>query len=240
MDMTREAIEKIEELAENKTYEIDGETYSDRVLHRIAPHIDRPQKITVNGLDSAVKLIKAEIAAVTRPLFVRVNSHKEVSIFTTYNEPDFERCYLYSVVSDVPEFKEGFRDQQKAIIELRSKFMPNEGVDYLIDLLSKITKDNSVSSNDNGVTQTVEARQGIALAQKVTIKPRVALKPFRTFLEVEQPESEFLLRLDENGNIGFFEADGGMWKMEAKTNIAAYFKNELSELIREGIVIVMM
>ena len=38
---------------------------------------------------------------------------------------------------------------------------------------------------------------------------------FRTFLEVEQPESEFLLRVDPDEGIGFFEADGGIWKLEA-------------------------
>lgn len=59
-----------------------------------------------------------------------------------------------------------------------------------------MTNENSVSTNDNGVTQTVEARQGVALNAVVEIKPRVMLRPFRTFLEVEQPESEFLLRVD--------------------------------------------
>lgn len=57
-----------------------------------------------------------------------------------------------------------------------------------------MTIENSVSTNDNGVTQTVEARQGVALNALIEIKPRVMLRPFRTFLEVEQPESEFLLR----------------------------------------------
>ena len=46
------------------------------------------------------------------------------------------------------------------------------------------------------------------------------LRPYRTFKEIDQPESQFLLRLNENGNIGLFEADGGMWKLEAKKSIA--------------------
>ena len=75
---------------------------------------------------------------------------------------------------------------------------------------------NSVTSEDNGVTQTVEARKGIALKAREQVKPRVPLCPFRTFLEVEQPESEFLVRMREGGEIGLFEADGGMWKLDAK------------------------
>ena len=90
-----------------------------------------------------------------------------------------------------------------------------------------------------GVTQTVEARQGVALNALIEIKPRVMLRPFRTFLEVEQPESEFLLRVDPDEGIGFFEADGGIWKLEAKKNIADYFLKNMGDLIDAGKVVVM-
>ena len=102
-----------------------------------------------------------------------------------------------------------------------------------------MSDENTVSTNDNGVTQTVEARQGVALNAVVDIKPRIQLQPFRTFLEVNQPESEFLLRVDSEKGIGFFEADGGIWKLEAKRNIAQYFENNLYNLISAGKVVVM-
>jgi hypothetical protein len=237
--MLKEAIEKIVSLAENKTYEINGQTYSERNLLRIPPHVDSPSKISVHGLDSIIKLIRTEIDRLNTTLFIEVAGPRGVNVFTTYG-PDFSRDFLYSSACDVPEFHEGWRDQQQALIELRSKFIENEGSLYLLSLLSRITSENKVSSEDNGVTQTVEARQGISLAQMVTVKPRVALRPYRTFLEVVQPESEFLLRLDEKGSIGLFEADGGMWKMEAKDCIALYFQEQLSNLIDAGRVVVMM
>lgn len=109
---------------------------------------------------------------------------------------------------------------------------------YLLDLLSRISKDNGVTTNDNGVSQTVEARQGIALKTKETVRPRVLLRPFRTFQEVEQPESEFLLRLDEEGNIGLFEADGGMWKLKARQTVKAFLEEQLAELVESGSVFV--
>ena len=58
-------------------------------------------------------------------------------------------------------------------------------------------------------------------------------------MEVEQPESEFLLRIREDGAIGLFEADGGMWKVKAKETIRAYFEEQLKELVQQGLVIVM-
>ena len=107
-------------------------------------------------------------------------------------------------------------------------------MDYLLDLLSRISKDSGVATTDNGVSQTVEARQGIALKATVQLRPRVPLRPFRTFQEVEQPESEFLLRMDEEGNIGLFEADGGMWKLTARQTVKAFLEAKLADLVASG------
>lgn len=169
---------------------------------------------------------------------VQAKSYKSVEVMTTYL-PDFSRNILYRAEADVPGLRTGFRSREVALIELRSLFIPNEGTAYLLDLLSRMTDENSVSTKDNGVTQTVEARQGVALNALVEVKPRIQLQPFRTFLEVPQPESEFLLRVDPNEGIGFFEADGGVWKLEAKRNIADYFEKNLKDLIEAGKVVVM-
>ena len=75
--------------------------------------------------------------------------------------------------------------------------------------------------------------------QSVSDADFVRLRPFRTFLEVEQPESEFLLLVDADKGIGLFEADGGVWKLEAKRNIADYFASHLADLIDAGQVVVM-
>lgn len=89
----------------------------------------------------------------------------------------------------------------------------------------------------NSITKETRRESYDAILPKV--KPRIQLQPFRTFLEVPQPESEFLLRVDPNEGIGFFEADGGVWKLEAKRNIADYFEKNLKDLIEAGKVVVM-
>ena len=174
----------------------------------------------------------------TATIMVQVVSNNTVEVMTTYLS-DFSRNTLYRAKADAPGLRTGFRGREVALIELRSLCIPNEGTAYLLDLLSRMTNENSVNTNDNGVTQTVEARQGVALNAVVEIKPRVMLRPFRTFLEVEQPESEFLLRVDPDEGIGFFEADGGIWKLEAKKNIADYFLKNMGDLIDAGKVVVM-
>lgn len=229
--MLKEAIEKIVSLAGNQTYAIGGENYSDRKLVRIEPHVDRPECLGVGSLDSAAQLIAAEIghACAHTPLFVQVKSPTKVAVYTTLDSV-CARNVLYAASSDVPAFCEGWRDHETAVIELRSRFVDNEDTQYLLSLLGRIVKEDSVSSEDNGVSQQVTARTGVALSSRVSVRPRVRLRPYRTFLEVEQPESEFLLRLDGDGRVGLFEADGGMWKLDAKKNIAQYLKNALASL----------
>ena len=220
--MLAQMIDKIVSLKETKTFEIGGQTYTDGHLTRIPPHVDRPEAISVSGLDGVCKLIRTELEKVGTTIMVQAKSYKSVEVMTTYL-PDFSRNILYRAEADAPGLHTGFRGREVA----------------LLDLLSRMTDEKSVRTNDNGVTQTVEARQGVSLNAMVDVKPRVMLRPFRTFLEVEQPESEFLLRVDPDEGIGFFEADGGIWKLEAKKNIADYFKANLADLIEAGKVVVM-
>lgn len=222
------------------TKEINGDTYTAANLNRIAPHVDRPDPITVNGLDSVAKLVRNELELMENlPIYIRVEDPRHVVVFTTLDS-FMERDFLYAAKCDAPDFREGWMTQEEAIIRLRSAFIPNEGTEYLLDLLSRICKDDSVTSEDNGVSQTVSARQGISLKSWETIRSRIALQPFRTFTEVDQPASEFILRLNDEGLVGLIEADGGAWKMTAKANIAAYFETMLAEEVKAGSVVVMM
>lgn len=236
--MLAKMIDKIVSLKATQIFEIGGQTYSDRELYRIRPHVDRPDCINVSGLDGVCKLIRTELSKLDTIILVQVKSHNEVEVMTTYR-PDFSRDLLYRARADAPGLRNGWREREAALIELRSLFIPNEGTGYLLDLLSKTSSESKVSTKDNGVTQTMEAVSGVSLKEVVNIRPRVMLRPFRSFLEVEQPESEFLLRVDSEKGIGFFEADGGIWKLEAKRNVAAYFADRLTDLIDAGKVVVL-
>lgn len=237
--MIKEAIQYLVSLKENKTYTINGDTYSDRELVRIAPHVDRPSQLQVNGLDSIVQLVRNELDMMENyPVYVRVVSPRRVDVFGTLDQ-EMRRDELYMAVCDAPDFKGGWRSQEEAVIELRSAFIPNEGAEYILDLISRICKDDSVTSEDNGISRTVSARQGVSLRRFEQVRSRVALRPYRTFTEIEQPESAFILRLDDEGRVGLFEADGGRWKMDAKTYIAEYFMAQLAGEVESGKVVVM-
>lgn len=241
--MLKEAIEKIVSLSAPVTFEVDGYTYASKRLERIEAPEDLPAPLELSGLDSICKLIRTEMEKIGTTIMIRVVSHDRVEVFTTYLctcRSSYSRYQLYSARADVPGFRTGYRDREQALIELRSLFLQGDGTEYLLGLLSRMSDQSKVDTIDNGVTQTVETVQGVALKSSESVKPRVVLAPFRTFLEVEQPESEFLLRVRDDGAVGLFEADGGVWKLEAKQSILEYFHRNLSQLVESGKVVVMM
>ena len=124
------------------------------------------------------------------------------------------------------------------IIALKSKFVETEELLNVVQLLGNITNEQSAQTLDDGFTQNVVVKKGIALKENKNIKPIVKLIPYRTFLEVGQPESEFLLRLHDGNTVALYEADGGAWKLEARRKIADYLRRELFELISERRVLV--
>ena len=236
--MLREMIEKIESMAKPTVHEVDGQVFSNQEMIHVADKKPMPRCIELTGLDSVCKMVRNEAEHVGLQIFIQVKDYKSVSVFTELDE-DEDRLYLYNCVADTPAVTMNrFMAYENAVIELRSLYIPNNGTEYLLQLLSSISNESKVTSSDNGVTQQVEARSGIALNSMVKIEPRVTLQPFRTFVEVAQPESEFLLRINDRGEIGFFPADGGVWKLEATRNVAAYFEDKLKDMIEAGTVVV--
>ena len=69
--------------------------------------------------------------------------------------------------------------------------------------------------------------QGVSMASNVTFKNPVPLKPIRTFAEIDQPESNFTLRVNDSAQAALFEADGGVWKNVAVALIKDYLKSNL-------------
>jgi hypothetical protein len=58
-------------------------------------------------------------------------------------------------------------------------------------------------------------RAGVHLKDQEKIQPRVKLAPYRTFPEVKQALSQFVLRARNQGEtieLALFEADGGRWR----------------------------
>ena len=236
--MLKQFAQFLSEMKETKIFEVDGKNFTnDPDLEEIIPHVDRPSLMTVSSLDAVCKLVRTEIERNVCPLFVCAEKYNEVAVYSTYRD-DYTRDTIYMARADAPGLSLGWKSQQEMIIALQSLVIPTESSAELLNMLKSMTDESSVTSRDNGVTQEVTVKTGVSLAKTVQVKPRVKLTPFRTFLEISQPESEYLVRVDKGNQIGLFEADGGIWKLEAKKSIAMYFERELADLIEDGKVVV--
>lgn len=241
----KDAIDRIVELAKPYTIKTDdGRRYCTTYLREVKPEVELPARYSVDTLEALVKLIRTEGVAQAPLLYVRVDSARRVMVDTTYTHKEyaeFSRLPLYEAVSDVPSISVNESiSQERAIVELQSLYAITEDRDYLLSLLSRIDVNQGVFSVDNGISQEVSVKTGAVLKEQQTVQPIVHLQPYRTFLEVEQPASDFLLRLDKEGRPALFEADGGAWKLEAKRNIAAYLGEKLADLVERGNVVVMI
>lgn len=236
--MIKAALEYLVGLKPVQTFVINGETYTDGSLSRVPKVKHSPDRYAVKSLDAIANLIKTEIGKARVPLFIRIDTPTRVFVESSLDS-EFDRDFLYQANCEEANFQPGWRDHEKAIIELKSAFIPTEGQQYLLDLLSRLCVDDGVETTDNGVTQTVTTKQGVSLKQAENVRNIVGLKPFRTFREVNQPESMFLIRVDDKSRVAILEADGEIWKIEAKLNIKAYFEKELADYIADGSVVVL-
>ena len=214
---------------------------SDGKATELRPTIDHPDILPLNSLDALVKMIKTEAPRFTEaPLYITIPSHLLVQCFTQPEPTErFFRQFFYEVkATDVPGWDSkvqlGFEEMQ---IALRTRFQETPDALYAMKLLSDISTGAKITFNDNGVATSVVTKKGIDLQANETIRPIVKLKPYRTFQEVEQPESTFLIRVNERG-ISFTEADGGMWKLKARETVKAFLEKALSKEIEDGAVFV--
>lgn len=243
--MLKEAIEKIQELCAPHLLHIDDRHYladKDGAYTEVKPDLEMVENIHLHSLDALVKFVNTEAVKRYEAVYITVPDHKTVECFThPFDSLRQNREYLYTAdATDVPGWNEKVSlPFEEALISLRTRFQPTTDTDYALKLLSDITTGSKVTFNDNGVATSVVTKKGIDLQSNTAIRPIIKLRPYRTFQEVAQPESQFLIRINER-NITFIEADGGMWKLEARNTVKKYLEEALEAEIQAGAVVVVL
>ena len=226
--MIKEAIDRILEFADYKVEPIEGRIYSSKLLHPIESPLDAKETIcTLTGL---VDLIDLNLNNLQGRVFIHVASPTQV--FCEDILCDFWGRRQYHIAANLPSYGRfnfgNYLEQDRFIVGLQAFFDPlrSPDLDYLLQIASNLKAENSVEATDDGLSQTAAVKRGIVLAERVAVKRRVVLSPWRTFREVQQPQSEFIFRLrSEDGKVptlALFEADGEMWQTEAMATIKAW------------------
>jgi hypothetical protein len=107
-------------------------------------------------------------------------------------------------------------------IMLQACFLQNSDRDKILQVVGTIKEEAVKTTGDDGITQVVTAKAGIARYDDVVVPNPVLLYPCRTFVEVKQPSSNFVFRMKNGPLAAIFEADAGAWRNEAIKNIKEY------------------
>ena len=246
--MIAKAMEWIRNNMAPQLHNIEGVMWSDKPLQRIKD-IEKFEKVSFTTLTSLVDYLKSGIDVPNcfiNKIFVNVVSPTRIEVFSDVNMHNFfERSTIATVEAIVPKARIGeWLEQSAFCILLRSCFVdkykgqevpfPDTDRDALICVASNIVSGTIAEYQDTGISQKATLKTGIQEAEDKLLPEKVTLRPYRTFLEVEQPKSEFIFRAQDSRNSGvqlaLYEADGGSWKMEAMKNVKDYLVEELKEI----------
>ena len=234
MEGLREALQYITKLKEEsmdpKVLEINGETYCDKQLMRYH-QFPFAEAINVNTLTALVDYIKGKPDELRESMILHVESPTTVRLYSGLID-ERNRESLIRTEAIVNEFRFDMPyDQERFLIELQANFLETQDLLTIMQVAGNIKSGTTANYSDDGVSQKTTVKMGVELNDVIVPNP-VKLRPFRTFSEIEQPESSYVFRImdtDRGPAFKLVEADGGLWKNGTMKKIKEYLEYELSE-----------
>lgn len=235
MEGLKEALKYVVELDKPEILEVNGRMFSSRQLHPVAKDIVA-SGMKCSTLDAVCQYLNANMDDLQYGVLIHVESPTSVNVYSQLNR-DRKRENVISAEAILPEFPFGrFLDREDFNIQMQTKFV-QEGTDYVSVLSYVGTAEHGTIAqySDDGVSQKAVVKTGLTQKEDCLVPNPVTLRPYRTFIEVEQPESLFVFRMaDARGDeiqAALFEADGKSWRNVAMKNIQTYLEEKLADLI---------
>lgn len=237
MDLTKDAIkfmtemetkphERLVEMEDNRLFAVNTAGNVEEIYPKV---FNAEEPLVLNTLSGFVKYVQSNLDRQDESLIIHVKNESAVYLKGLI-AGDGSREKLAVAQAIIPKFDFNyFMDTEEFNIALQSKFVLNSDRQILLQVIGNISEENVKKTGDDGVSQAVTINQGVASKADVKVPNPVILAPYRTFLEVEQPESQFIFRMKDGPRGAIFEADGGAWRNQAIVNIREYLKEQLSE-----------
>lgn len=242
--MLKSLFEYVVGLSKANVVTIDGTVYTDKPLH--LPEMPTIETLRTDNLYSIVNFIKNAWDADLHDMddtvqkIIHVEDAGKVNLYSSVCNECMDRQKFMKAEWAGNKFPFGqFMDAEKFNILLQTCFMETDDLKVIQQVVGNLRDEAVQNYGDDGVSQSVTIRTGIATVGQVRVPSPAKLRPYRTFLEVEQPASLFILRMREGGQCALFEADGGLWRETARQNIRNYFEYELEKMVSEHKVVIL-
>lgn len=235
--MIKDAINRILELDRPQIVGIGGRDYSSK---KIEPVLDpQPKPLGLSTLSGLVAFCLHNIDELQHPLIAHVRSDCEVALIgPTYGTWQQRDVYAMASHREPSAFKANtYYPLEDFLITLNTSFVVDDVVRGLTRLFGNVRGESVTNWSDDGISQAVLSRSGIALVENVPVPNLVTLQPYRTFRDIEQPEGLFLVRARQKDDgppaVALFEAEGEQWRFLCQNRIVSY----LEEFLPEGVFI---
>lgn len=224
----RTFIEKICELSAPAVLNIEGRSYSSKTIHPV--HDPMPDALNINTLTGIVDFIGGIDGIGPDKAIIHVSSETDVTLIGALAGVFRNRdTYVHAKYAN-PTFRFGqWMDLENFIINIQAGFVQDEMTATILKVVGNLKDETVTNFSDDGKTQAVTAKTGIAMVSKVAVPSPITLCPYRTFMEIEQPASSFIFRMKQQGNgqqpaCSLFEADGKAWELEAMQRIKTWLE----------------
>jgi hypothetical protein len=228
--LIQKALQYLVGLKDAKVIQVGDSNYSTEQLHYIKPVFDpkpNAQAISIKTLTGLVDYIKNSVDKIADSMVVHVTSPTKVQVYSELRA-DMNRDNYIVCEAWTPQITYGnFVDVESFNIMIQSCFLQNEHSAAILQVVGNIKEDNVQNTSDDGISQKVTAKSGVSTVTEIKVPNPVILCPFRTFAEVEQPESKFVFRMQSGPKAAIFEADGGIWRLYAMQNVKQYLAEKL-------------
>ena len=230
--MLSKFLDRLLQLNRPETVEIAARPYTTNQLHPVLKPMPAEIEVhTLSGLASYINEHPDDLPPV-KELMLSVISPVRIELLS-HGVGDFDqrrRCAVATFLPDEYPFGR-YMPQEEFIIALMTRFVRSKMVEDIMAVAGNLSSDTSLAVEDDGFTQRLNVKSGVSRKSEVIIENPVTLQPYRTFIEVDQPECQMVLRFkkDREGvpQCALFEADGGQWKNIAANNIATWLKEQV-------------
>jgi hypothetical protein len=201
-----------------------------------------PKTLEVSTLTGLVDYLKNNIDTLNlATLLCHVESPTRVSVVSNLHG-DFQQRNAYIQANARVrglEFNK-FMDAEKFNLYLQSCFVETPiTVDgevratdkgLILKYVGNIKESMVKETGDDGISQEMTVKVGLASVENVTLPNPAVLRPYRTFNEVPQPASAFVFRAHVGPEFALIEADNGAWESEAMKSIKEFMEFEVPGL----------
>lgn len=233
-------IEQLQEAVKAQVVQLpDGRIFSSERGELV--NLPRPEAeftadpLVYHTLGGLVDYMNANPDGIEKPL-IQITNYDQVNITTPLFGARRQREIPALAEFNYDQFRFGtWHTLEDFNIGLQALFVETEHRTHVLRLVGNIVESEVTTHIDDGVTQSVTAQTGIARVEFADVPRIVMLAPYRTFADIEQPVSPFLLRLRKGGKQGeppmaaLFECDGKRWQLDALQGIHFFLAEHLTD-----------